>query len=49
MKAFIAVLLLSFSILTMGEEQSISPEEERARALFERTWQKVEESSVGMI
>ena len=43
MKAFIAVLLLSFSILTMGEEQSISPEEERARALFERTWQKVEE------
>ena len=47
MKAFIAVLLLSFSIVAMGEEQSISPEEERARALFEKTWQKIEEEFSG--
>ena len=47
MKAFIAILVLSLSIVSLGEEQSISPEEERALALFEKTWQKIKEEFSG--
>ena len=47
MKTFIAVLMLSFSIVALSEEQLISPDRERALALFEKTWQKIEEEFSG--